>query len=54
MGRILSHSVNGKPIPGVKVTLDKQKISETNKDGIFIFEGVKSGIHNILLKAGKD
>lgn len=52
MGRIISQQVNGKPISGLKVILNKEKTSETNKDGTFIFESVKSGIHNIQVKAG--
>lgn len=36
-----------------KVMMDKDKITETDEKGAFIFEGVKSGPHSIQVKAGK-
>lgn len=52
IGHIISRSVNGEPIPGLKVILNKEKIAETNEDGVFMFEGVKTGTHYIQVKAG--
>ena len=45
--------MDGTPIAGLKVVLDKEKIVETNKDGSFVFDGVKTGLHNIQVKGGK-
>lgn len=37
----------------VKVMLNKDKVTETDESGSFIFEGVRSGSHSILVKASK-
>lgn len=50
----MSRPINGKPISGVKVVLDREKTVETNKDGVFVFEGVKTGTHQFQVKAGKN
>ncbi|XP_065202501.1 BOS complex subunit NOMO3 [Planococcus citri] len=50
IGRVLSHPENGKPMPKAKVMLDKDKLTETDDSGTFIFEGVKSGSHSIQVK----
>lgn len=53
MGRVLTSPTNGKPLSGLKVILGKEKISQTNSDGVYIFEGVKSGSYPLQVKAGK-
>lgn len=53
MGRIVTSPTNGKPLPGLKVILGKDKISQTNDDGVYIFEGVKSGTYPLQVKGGK-
>lgn len=53
MGRILTCATNGKPLSGLKVILGKEKIAQTNDDGVYIFEGVKSGSYPLQVKGGK-
>lgn len=54
MGRIVTSSTNGKPLSGMKVILGKEKIAQTNDDGVYIFEGVKSGSYSLQVEGGEN